>query len=195
MFRQICQTGLLTAFLLFYAPLNSWAADSMEKIFISADHMYLNIKSGDSVYTGNVKISQGKLVLTGNKMTVEQSNNEIDRLTVTGKPARYNHVTEKGEIINAESEHMVYIASQNKLIMTVNAILKQPDNQVSSQKIIYDTQKEIIIAGEKSAAASDEAGADTRTGPKERQRVNITLTPKKQLQPQKKPQEESQPKK
>jgi len=166
--------------LIFCIQSYSHADEAVEKIFINADHMVLNIESGDSVYTGNVKISQGELVLTGDKVTLESSDNEMERMTVIGKPARYNHVTEKGETIEAESEHMVYIASENKLVMTINAKLKQPDHKVSSQKITYDTQKKIVIAGDKSKPSFN----DTDTDPK--QRVNITLTPKKAT-------EESQP--
>jgi lipopolysaccharide export system protein LptA len=145
--------------------------DQQEKIYIDADYMQLNINTGKSVYSGNVKISQGKLVLTGDEVTIEQSKDAVERMTVIGKPARYNHVTEKGETIEAESERMVYIASQNKLIMTINAKLKQPDHQVSSQKITYDTQKKIVIAGDKKKSSGTKVD--------EKQRVNITLTPKK----------------
>ena len=186
-FRQLSRPGLLTGLLLFCLLSNSWAAESIEKVFINADHMLLNIESGSSVYSGNVKISQGTLILTGDKLTLEQSNGEIKRLTVTGKPARYSHVTETGENIEAESEHMVYITSQNKLVMTINARLQQPEHEVSSQKIIYDTQNKIIIAGDKNGSSSADAASDTT---KEKQRVKITLTPKKQLQPLKEPQAE-----
>lgn len=159
--------------LLFIVQTNSLAAEQLEKIFIDADHMKLNIETGFSVYTGNVIISQGELKLTGDKVTVQQSEKDIERITVVGRPAHYNHVTEKGENIQAESEHMVYTASQSKLVMTVNAKLKQPDHQVSSQKIVYDTEKKIVIAGDKDSSTS------TGTATKENQRVNITLTPKK----------------
>jgi lipopolysaccharide export system protein LptA len=169
---------LLAIGLLFCLQSYSWAAetggsDPQEKIFIDADYMQLNINTGKSVYSGNVKISQGELMLTGDEVTLEQSKDEIERMTVIGKPARYNHVTEKGETIDAESERMVYIASQHKLIMTVNAKLLQPDHQVSSQKITYDTQNKIVIAGDKSEKPSAGGKID------EKQRVNITLTPKK----------------
>ncbi len=177
--QTFCSTVTLFAgFLLFFLHTNTWAETSAEKIFINADHMQLNIESGHSVYTGQVKISQGKLVLTGDKVTVEKGDDEIERIIVSGKPARYNHITEKGESIEAESEHMVYTASQNKLVMTINARLKQPDHQVSSQKIIYDTLKKTIIAGDKSGP-SDNNGTDGK------ERVIITLTPKKQDQPAK----------
>lgn len=174
-------------------PANSSAAEPVEKILINADHMHLNIETGYSVYTGNVRISQGELVLTGDRVTLKQNNNnEIEHMTVDGKPARYNHVTETGEPIEAESEHMDYNASQNKLVMTINARLQQPDQQLSSQKIIYDTLKKIIVAGGNNNAAEKAAsqhGTDTTTGEKQEvnQRVNITLTPKKQLLPEGQP--------
>ncbi|NOQ69358.1 MAG: lipopolysaccharide transport periplasmic protein LptA [Gammaproteobacteria bacterium] len=179
--------SFFTALTLFCLQINICAADSVEKVLISADHMHLNIKSGHSVYTGNVRISQGELALSGDKVTLEQNNNEIESITVTGKPARYNHVTEKGETIKAESEHMVYRASQNKLEMSINAKLQQPGHQVSSQKIIYDTLKKIIIAGGKTETSSNNVTPETGTGSKENQRVNITLTPKKQLKPSEEP--------
>lgn len=172
--------------MLFFPHTNLWAEISPEKIFINAGHMQFNIESGHSVYTGQVKISQGALVLTGDKVTVEQSNNEVEQITVLGKPARYNHVTEKGETIEAESEQMVYTASQNKLVMTGNASLKQPDHQVSSKKIIYDTLKKIVIAGDRNISSDNEK-------PDETERVNITLTPKKQDQPTQQPSTEQSP--
>lgn len=167
--NKIIRYSLLTCLLL-AAQTNSWAAESTDKISIDADYMQLNLETGFSTYTGNVKITQGELKLTGDKVTVQQNKkNEVEQINVTGKPAHYNHVTEKGENIQAESENMVYTASQNKLVMTVNAKLKQPDHKVSSQKIVYDTKKKIVIAGDK-----------TDTGSSSGQRVNITLTPKKE---------------
>jgi lipopolysaccharide export system protein LptA len=186
-YRHVCAglPGLLTGLtlrllaitLLFGLQSYSLAAETgdnvqQEKIFIDADYMQLNINTGKSIYSGNVKISQGDLVLIGDEVTLEQSKDLIERMTVIGKPARYNHVTEKGEAIEAESERMVYIASQHKLIMTINARLKQPEHQVSSQKITYDTQNKIVIAGDKKDKSSG-------TKVDEKQRVNITLTPKK----------------
>ena len=158
--------------LLIFSISSGWAADRTDKITIDADYMKLNLETGFSSYTGNVIITQGELKLTGDKVTVQQTkNNEVERITVNVKPAHYNHVTEKGENIQAESEQMVYTASENKLVMTINANLKQPDHQVSSQKIVYDTEKKIVIAGDKGSTTSTESGTS--------QRVNITLTPKK----------------
>jgi len=187
----------LIGLILLCSQTNIWAAkmgnNALEKVHISADHMQLNLESGYSVYTGNVKISQGELVLTGDEITLEQKNNEIERLTVIGKPARYNHVAENGETIKAQSEHMVYTASQNKLVLTINASLQQTDHQVSSQKITYDTVKGIIIAGDKDDASTNKTISGDQNSNKETQRVNITLTPKKQIQQNTEPPSETAP--
>ena len=172
-FNYCSRIGLFIGLIILGSQKNSLAANTDEEVFISADYMSFNIESGNSVYTGNVKITQGKLLLTGDKITVKQEDNILKRVTVVGKPARYNHITEVGEPISAESEQMDYIASQNKLILTVNAILEQPDHRVSSQTIIYDTQKRIIIAGDQ----NKHEGLSTNTDANKR--VNITLTPAK----------------
>ena len=150
------------------------AKNSEEKIFIDADHVKFNIESGYSVYTGNVKITQGELILTGDKVTVKQSNNEVERITVVGKPAHYSNITEKGESIQAQSEHMIYTASENKLLLTIDAEVRQPDKTIKSQRIVYDTEKKIAIAGDKDLADSNDGQVD------DNQRVRITLTPKKE---------------
>ncbi len=175
--------SLLTIGLLTIGPQTTVWANSpdqnpIEKITIDADRMLLNMETGESIYTGNVRITQGELVLTGDKVTLQQSNNELESLTVIGKPARYSHVTKKGEPIKAQSEHLVYIANQNKLVMTTNASLQQSEQQVSSQLITYDTLKGIIIAGDNNAASN-------LSGSGKPQRVNITLTPKKSILPTK----------
>jgi len=164
-------TCLLACAFILALPLTVQAAKPVEKIYIKADHMQMNIISGKSTYTGNVRISQGDLVLTGDKVTLERKKEAFERIIVFGKPAHYNHVTDTGDTIQAQSEHMVYTASQNKLVMTINAHLLQPDLKLSSQKIIYDTQKKIVIAGGNDNAATN---GDRSIPP----RVNITLTPK-----------------
>ena len=176
--------SLFVGCLLLISLSSSWADKTkasknapLQKIHVSADHMQLNIETGYSVYTGNVKISQGELVLTGDKVTLKSDKEEIERMTVTGKPARYNHVTEKGETIEAESESMVYTASEHNLVMKGNAKLQQTDHMVASQLITYDTLNKIVIAGTKDS--TDSAGSDSAGDKKDGSRVNITLTPKK----------------
>ncbi len=178
-------TSLLFTAGLFLFSQNSWAIKlADEEITISADYMQLNVETGNSTFTGNVEIAQGNLTLTGAKVILKRKRlkngeSEVDKLTITGHPARYNHITNKGKTIKAESEQMVYTAKIGKLVMTTNARLTQPENQVSSQKIVYDTFKKIVIAGAKKPASTSTTGNSVTDEVKPNQRVKITLTPRK----------------
>jgi len=166
----------LVSFALASFPLASYAEATGDKILIDADYMKLNTQTGDSVYTGNVSFIQGEIKLTGEKVIVKSQNNEISLVTVEGKPAHYyftdnnagNNADNKvANTVNAHSEHMEYSVNQRRLIMTINARLEQTDNIVESQRIVYDTKNQEILAGENNSG--------TNTG----ERVNITLTPVK----------------
>lgn len=144
----------------------SYAETTNNKIFISADYMKLNTQTGDSVYTGNVSFVQGEIKLSGEKIIVKSHNNEISHVEVDGNPAHYFFTdNNEGTMVKAHSEHMEYSVNQHRLIMTINARLEQTDNVVESQRIVYDTKNQEILAG------SDHPNAGGR--------VNITLTPEK----------------
>jgi lipopolysaccharide export system protein LptA len=144
-------------------------------IHIRADNMKYDMKSGVSSYTGNVHISSSGMELSGDTMTVKQQNNEIESMVVTGRPARYHQTAENGEPIVAESLQMDFSTTRNQLILTNNARLEQAGHVVESQRIIYDTAQEVVIA--------------EQINPYDR--VNITLTPKKKATQQ--PATEPQP--
>lgn len=169
-------TSLFASLVLLYPHANTWASDHIESISINADNMRLNVQSGESTYMGNVKISQGQLILTGEEITVLQTNNIIHNITIFGSPARYTNTDKDGEVTTAESEKMIYNISTNKLEMTTNAFLQQPNHRVSSQKIIYDTKRRMIIAGESKEPIKPSYNTENN-------RVNITLTPKKKSEP------------
>ncbi len=156
---------LLLCWLLF--PALAFAETGNDKIEIRADHLKINVKTGDSVYTGNVSFVQGYIQLSGEIITVKSRDNEIHHVEVEGKPARYRFEDSEKNKVNAYSGHMEYSVDQNRLVMTDNARLEQTDNIVESQRIVYDTENQVIVAG-----------IDNQSG-NAGQRVNITLTPKK----------------
>jgi len=164
---------LLTFFLALLAGTGAATTEKIpppEKIYINADHMQLNIETGNSTYNGHVTVRQGGRVLTGDIVVVTQQNNQVERIQVHGKPATYTHVTDKNETIHATSKQMVYTTSNHLLVLTGNAKLSQPAHTVKSQRIVYDTVRKIVIAG------SHKQGSNIPVAPGDR--VNIILTPK-----------------
>ncbi|MGD8582945.1 MAG: lipopolysaccharide transport periplasmic protein LptA [Gammaproteobacteria bacterium] len=130
---------------------------------IYADHMKYDIKTGISEYKGNVRVTQNTIELTGDKVTAVQKDKVLKNIKVTGSPAVYRQLSEDGSYINAQSMKMEYQADNNRLILSDKARLEQAGSVVESEQIIYDTIREVVIAGDDSA----------------NKRVNITITPEK----------------
>ncbi|MCA1804165.1 MAG: hypothetical protein LC646_02110 [Xanthomonadaceae bacterium] len=70
-------------------PLPSWAlsSDREQPMYIESDQAELDDQKGISIYIGNVRVTQGTLVLTGEHMTVYQDGANLDRVILLGKPA------------------------------------------------------------------------------------------------------------
>ena len=154
------------------APEASAPPPTDDTIHIKADHMRLNIESGNSTYSGHVVVRRGPLRLEGERVTIFQQNDEVERILVNGEPARYTHVTDTRETIHATSRQMLYQAASHRLTLTGDARLSQPEHTIRSQKIVYDTVRQTVIAGQTDSDA--ETGKVT-----DDERVNIILTPKK----------------
>jgi lipopolysaccharide export system protein LptA len=125
--------------------------------------MKYEFQSGISEYTGNVRVTQNDLELTGDKVTVIQQNKVLKNITVTGVPANYRQLAEDGSYINAQSRQMEFQADNNRLVLTDKARLEQAGSVMESEQIVYDTVNEVVIAGDENA----------------NKRVNITITPEK----------------
>lgn len=128
---------------------------------IYADYMKYEIRTGISTYTGNVRVTQNDIELTGDKVIAVQQEKILKNITVTGSPAKYRQLAEDGNYINAQSMKMEYQAKNNRLTLSDKARLEQAGSVMESEQIIYDTINEVVIAG------------DDKTN----KRVNITITP------------------
>ncbi len=155
---------ITTIFLLVFAfSSNSIALtdDSTKPINIQADSAEINDDTGISTYRGNVKITQGSTILTGDIVILETANKKVKKIISEGKLSTFKQTTDDGRKINAEAEKMVYSITGNKIVLTKNAKLTEEGNTFSSDKITFYTDKEIVTAG--SSSGND--------------RVNITVFP------------------
>ncbi|MDG2171494.1 MAG: lipopolysaccharide transport periplasmic protein LptA [Gammaproteobacteria bacterium] len=143
--------------------LNAYESDSDKPIFLESDSAKWDEESQKSTYRGNVIVTQGSMLLTGELLIVTSKNNEINRMVITGEKARYKQKTITGKIINGEAKKIQYYVDKAKIIFLDKAILTQTNNIVRSNRIVYKTDTENITAGDK----------------KGKSRVKMTLEPKK----------------
>ncbi len=156
----------VTALLLLFAPAAAWALDTdrNQPIHIEADRATLSEQGEKSIYEGNVHLRQGTLQLRGSRMAVYLANKEVDRITLTGKPAtmqqrRDNKDTDQ----HAEADSIEYSATDERMILLGNARIWQTDEEeFRSERIIFNLKDNTVNAGSEN----------------KRDRVHITLPPK-----------------
>lgn len=152
--------------LLSLLPLTAWGldADREQPINIEADQASLNDKTGVSVYEGNVKLQQGTLVFTGNKMTVQLTDKKLDTIVLRGTPATYVQRPDGKDVDqHAEAERIEYYAIDERVILLRKArIWESGDEEFRSDRIVFNLKTDTVDAG---------GGGDSG-------RVHITLQPR-----------------
>jgi lipopolysaccharide export system protein LptA len=141
------------------------ARDRDQPIYVEADRAVLREREGYSRYEGNVLVRQGALEMRGHTMIVHNTDDNIDRLVLTGKPATIVQYADDSETdLHAEAGRMEYRAAEGQVVLTGSARVWQADGkEFRSEKIVYDVGTRTVNAG------------DTATG----DRVHITLQPKR----------------
>lgn len=169
---------LLTA-LFFSSLVCALSTDKGAPLNIEADQVEMREREGTSIYTGHVKITKGSLKITGSKITIKSKDGELHLIEIQGTPATFFQLNDLGEEVSAQSHQMEYLANSGLLELKENALLLKNQNRFSSQHIIYDTQKDIVKAGN-----NNEPSVDNQQPP----RVKITINPKKTTTPDQSPQ-------
>ena len=141
----------------------AYESDAKKPVFLESDSAKWDEESQKSTYRGNVIVTQGSMLLTGDLLIVTSKNDKINKMVITGEKATYKQKTRSGKIINGEAKKIEHFVDQAKIIFLNKAVLTQSNNIVKSNKIIYKTDTENISAGDK----------------KGKSRVKMTLEPKK----------------
>jgi lipopolysaccharide export system protein LptA len=164
--------GILLALCLL--PPCAWGLDSDrdQPITIEADKASLNDKTGYSVYEGNVRLQQGTLLFTGNRMTVQLTDNKLDTIVLTGSPATYVQRPQgKDTDQHAEAGRIEYYAIEERVVLLDKArIWESGDEEFRSDRIVFNLKSDTVDAG---------GGGDSG-------RVHITLQPKDKKKDKKK---------
>ncbi len=154
--------------LLFTSSAHALGTDSDAPVHIEADQVEMHEKEGISIYSGHVRITKGSIKISGERITIKNRNGRLHLILILGEPATFSQLNDQGEEISARSMRMEYRADNGLLELKEDAQLVKNQNRFNSAHIIYDTQKDIVTAGQ-------EAQKDSQEAP----RVQITIQPDK----------------
>lgn len=144
-------------------------SDKDQPVYIEADSVELDDRSGVSIYSGNVELNQGTIRMTADKVTITQVDGETDHVRAVGNPVTFQQKTseEKG-LFKARSRRAEYDLNSDTIYLIEDAEVTQDGDVFKNDRITYDRASEIVRAG-----ASE----------KGKQRVRITIQSKNSKQP------------
>lgn len=137
-------------FLLAVTPL-SWGLpeDSQQPINIQSDRASQSIKGEieKTVYVGNVVMTQGSLLVNGNRVTIHSHDREVIKIIASGTPARFQQQSDpQKEPVKAEANRIQYVLKSNSVLLSGEAKIEQNGATVSGKQINYNIATERVLA-------------------------------------------------
>ena len=148
--RQFKQTlQLMLAFCLLYSgSALALPEDRQQPIDVLADNAIMNDKTGVTVLTGSVKIVQGTMLMTAQRLEIfRDAKGDINKMISTGKPAYFTQQQQPGQPYSkAWGEHMLYSVAKQTVTITGNARVEQLQDKFTGATVIYHMDKAIVNA-------------------------------------------------
>ncbi|MDG4812432.1 lipopolysaccharide transport periplasmic protein LptA [Hydrogenovibrio sp. 3SP14C1] len=147
-------------------------------IEIKADSLLSQDQKGQSIYTGQVIITQGTTIIQGDKVTIFHPNRKVIKALVVGKQATFKRfLPEEQHWVNGRADIITYHAEKRTVLLEGNAYVNQQGkNSISGPEILYNLNDKTL------SAKGDKA---------EKKRITVIFEPEESNTTQKQP--ESQP--
>ena len=131
-------------------------ADRDKPVNLVADNVTVDDVKQVSIYLGNVTLTQGTLLIRGDKLVVKEDAQGFQHGTAYGNPASFRQKREGlDEYVEGYASRIEYDGNTDKLQLFTNARMKRNDDEVRGSYIAYDGKTEFfeVVGGPKDAAA------------------------------------------
>ena len=136
---------------------------------LEADQVIMDDAKQISTFTGKVRLSQGTLLIKGEKIIVVQDKDGSKHATAYGDPAEFRKKREgMDEYVEGYGERIEYDARTEMLYFHEKARLKRNLDEVNGNEITYSAKTEIFQVNSSAANSKNST----------RQRVRVVLQPK-----------------
>jgi lipopolysaccharide export system protein LptA len=167
----LCAGSLITS-----SPAYAEKADREKPINIESDRVTVDDVKQLSVFEGSVMLTQGTMVIRGDRMEVRQDKEGFKLGTVWGNLAYFKQKREGlDENVEGWGERIEYDSRADKVQLFKRAAMKRGADDVAGDYISYDATTEffqVIGGGSKTATANNPDG-----------RVRAVLQPKSKTKP------------
>ncbi|WP_269531264.1 lipopolysaccharide transport periplasmic protein LptA [Chitinimonas sp. BJYL2] len=132
-------------------------ADGYKPIEVDAGRATQDQKSGQAVLEGGVKITQGTLTLEADRAVMQETAGGDHTVQATGKPVKFKQRLEsKLAWLDAHADKLDYDSKTGEVKLMGNAWLKRGEDEISGNRITYNSVTEKYAAeGSPPDASSD----------------------------------------
>ena len=118
--------------------------DKNQALHISADKQEVDLKQGVVVYSGDVKLVQGTLEITAQRIHVRRDKDQqVESFTADGSPARYQQRPEADKpLIHAEANTIRYNLKTEELVLDKNVSIEQNGAVTKAGHVDYDIKSQ-----------------------------------------------------
>jgi lipopolysaccharide export system protein LptA len=149
-------------------------ADREKPINLEADKVSLDDNKKESVFEGNVILTQGTTKITAAKITVIQEKDGSQKATAFGKPATFRSKRDGvEEFVDGSAEKIVYDSKTDKVELFINAWLRREKDELRGNYVSYEGSTEFYQA----LGGGTSANNSTTPG-----RVTVVMQPKPKTQ-------------
>jgi lipopolysaccharide export system protein LptA len=154
--RALCAATVL-ALLLLPSALRAEQADRDKPVNIEADRMSVDDKKKESLFDGNVTMTQGTLVLRADRVLVRQDADGFNYAVAWGRQAYFKQKRDGvDEYVEGWSDRMEYDGKKEKVQLFTNARVTKGVDEVRGDYISYDSVTEFyqVLGGGRQAASN-----------------------------------------
>ena len=152
-------------------PAHAEKADRGKPIHVEADRVTVDDAKQIANFTGNVVLTQGTMIIRGDRMEVRQDKEGFKAGTMWGSLAYFKQKRDGfDEFIEGWAERVEYDGRADKVQMFNRAMLKRGNDEVRGSYISYDSNTEFFqVDGSHTKSASAKPGEG---------RVKVIMQPK-----------------
>ena len=114
-------------------------SDRDQPVNLEADHATFNQKTGVTIYSGNVIITQGTIRIQADNVIANlDENNSIKDVRATGKPAKFQQkISPDKGIAYGEGDQVYYDAAPSQITLTGHAKITQDGSTFNGNTLRY----------------------------------------------------------
>ena len=118
--------------------------DKNQSLRITANKQEVDLRVGEVIYTGDVKLVQGTLEINAQKLTVHKDKNQNEEsVTAEGNLARYQQQPEVGKpMIHAEASLIYYNFKTEQITLDKNVSIEQNGSVTKAGHVDYDIKSQ-----------------------------------------------------